>query len=65
MGYQGIADDADGPNGDQGIGQDVHHRLPGLKAAISTNWSHLADAPFIDRSDEEWNLGRKSSVFRA
>ena len=52
------------PEGDQGIGQDVHHRLPGSKAAISTNWSHPANPPFIDHSNEVWNFGRKSSAFR-
>jgi hypothetical protein len=62
MADQGITDHADGRDGDQGIGQDVHYRLPGIKSAISTNWSHPANAPFIDRSNEVWNFGRKSSA---
>jgi hypothetical protein len=64
MAYQGIADHADGRDSDQGIGQDVHHRLPGWKSTISTNWSHPSNAPFIDRSNEVWNFGRKSSALR-
>src|SRR5437899_6770079 len=64
MGHQGIADQAGGPDGDEGIGQDaVHLRLPRQKAAISTNWSRPAKAPFIDHSNEIWNFSRKSSVF--
>jgi hypothetical protein len=64
MAHQGIADHADSRDGDQCIGQDAHHRLPGSKSAISTNWSHPAHAPFIDRSNEVWNFGRKSSALR-
>jgi hypothetical protein len=63
MGHQGITNHADGTEGDQGIGQGVHRRLPGLKASASTNWSHPANTPFIDHSSEIWNFGRKIYVF--
>src|SRR4051812_1728128 len=39
----------------------AHHGLPWRTLLVHTNWSQLAKLPFIDRSNEVWNLPPQSS----